>query len=65
MTELKIILTAGNRAVIINRHSEGGFWSNLYVNARDGIANASITALRSTHNTEAGARRWAAKQLAA
>ena len=65
MTNRKITLTVGNRAVVINQHADGGFWSNLYVNARDGIASASITSLRATHATEAGARRWAAKQLAA
>lgn len=57
-------ITQGNYAVVINRQ-DGGFFSNLYVNARNGIDGADITALRATHKTEAGARRWAAKQLAA
>jgi hypothetical protein len=58
----KEILTAGNRAVVINRQGSS-VWANLYVNARNGLAGADITTLRWTGSTMAGARRWASKQL--
>lgn len=58
------IITTGNRAVIINVKGSR-VWANVYVNARNGIENASITALRWTGSTVAGAQRWAAKQLTA
>ena len=39
----------GNRAVAINANGpEGPFWACLYVNARNGIADADITPLRWT-----------------
>ena len=57
-------ITQGNAAVVINAQ-EGHVWANLYVNARDGIEHADITALRWTGKTVSGARRWAKKQLAA
>ena len=58
-----ILTNGGSRAVVINE--QGGLvWANLYVNARDGIANASITPLRWSGRTVKGATRWAAAQLA-
>ena len=60
----KEILTAGNRAVVINRQGSSVL-ANLYVNARNGLAGADITNLRWTGSTMAGARRWASKQLPA
>lgn len=56
------IITEGNAAVVINEQ-DGAVWANLYVNARNGIENADITALRWSGKTRAGALRWAAKQL--
>lgn len=58
------IITNGNRAVVINEQG-GRVWANLYVNARNGMADASITALRWTGKTVAGAKKWAEKQVAA
>jgi len=58
------ILTNGSsRAVVINEQ-DGLVWANLYVNARDGIANASITPLRWSGRTMKGAKRWAETLLA-
>lgn len=56
-------ITKGNRAVVINVQ-DGYVWANLYVNARDGLQNASITPSRWTGRTVNGAKRWADKQLA-
>jgi hypothetical protein len=56
------ILTHENRAVVINEQ-DGLFWANLYVNARNGLANADITLMRWEGKTMNGARRWAEKQL--
>jgi hypothetical protein len=50
-------ITSGNNSVIINEQN-GRVWANLYV-------GDSITALRWTGSTVAGAKRWAAKVLAA
>ena len=58
------IITNGNRAVVINEQ-DGRVWANLYVNARNGLAGADITAQRWTGKTVAGAKVWAAKQVAA
>ena len=60
----KTTLTNGNRAVVIV-NQDGSVFANLYVNARNGIERASITSLRWSGSTMAGAQRWAAKQLAA
>jgi hypothetical protein len=57
-------LTNGSRAVVITEQ-DGFFWANLYVGARNGLADASITSSRWTGKTMAGARRWAAKMLSA
>ena len=46
-----------SRSVCINEQ-EGHYWANLYVNYRE-----TITAIYRRFKTEAGARRWAAKQL--
>lgn len=61
---MQTIKTNGSRAVVINEQN-GYFWANLYVGARNGIEQASITPTRWTGKTMAGALRWAAKQLAA
>jgi hypothetical protein len=58
------IKTNGSRAVVINEQN-GHFWANLYVGARNGLADASITPLRWTGKTMKGAQKWADKQLAA
>jgi hypothetical protein len=58
------IITNGNRAVVIN-NQDGHIWANLYVNARNGLQNASICPSRWTGKTMAGAEKWAAKMLAA
>lgn len=61
---MQTIKTQGNRAVVINEQA-GRVSANLYVNARNGLSNADITAQRWAGSTMAGALRWAAKQLAA
>jgi hypothetical protein len=62
---MKIIKTLGNRAVVINQQENGRVSANLYVNARNGLQGADITALRFVGKTVKGAESWAAKQLAA
>lgn len=61
---MQIIKSAGNRAVVINQQGDK-VWANLYVNARNGIEGASITAQHWCGKTLAGALRWADKQVAA
>ena len=56
------IITKGNSAVVINQQGES-VWANLYVNARNGIENADITALRWNGKTLAGALRWAERNI--
>lgn len=58
------IITKGSRAVVITSQ-DGRVQANLYVNVRDGIANASITPSRWTGKTVKGAEKWAAEKLAA
>jgi len=58
------IITKGNRAVVINEQ-DGRFWANVYVNARNGIKDADITAIRWAGNSMASAKSWAEKQLGA
>lgn len=60
---MTIIKTSGNRAVVINQQGDK-VWANLYVNARNGLQGADITAQRWTGKTVKGAESWAAKQLA-
>lgn len=56
----------GNRAVVIYSNGEGCVFSaRVYVNVRDGIANATATNLARKFNTLKGAEKYAAKQLAA
>jgi hypothetical protein len=56
----------GSRAVVIcSNDPSGPFWACLYVNARKGIQDADITPIRWQGKTLAGAKKWAAKQLAA
>lgn len=59
---MKEIITRENAAVVINQQGES-VWANLYVNARNGLADADITLLSWEGKTLAGARRWAEKQL--
>lgn len=61
---MQTIITQGSRAVVITEQNDH-VWANLYVGARDGLENASITSFRWTGKTLAGAKRWAAKQLSA
>lgn len=63
-TEMQTIKTSGNRAVVIN-DKNGRVWANLYTNARDGIAQASITPIKWNGSSVANAMRWADKILAA
>jgi len=56
------IITKENCAVVINIQSNA-VWADLYVNARNGIQDASITNLRWEGKTVKGAIRWANKQL--
>jgi hypothetical protein len=58
------IITNGSRAVVITEQGSK-VWANLYVNAKNGLADASITSLRWTGKSVAGAKAWAAKQVAA
>ena len=60
---MQIIKTQGNRAVVINVNDTRVF-ATLYVNARDGLQNADITAMRWVGKSVAGAESWAKKQLA-
>lgn len=60
---MQTIIQNGNRAVVINVQGEK-VWANLYVNARNGIQGADITALRWTGKSVAGAQKWAAKVMA-
>ena len=62
-TNYQTIIQNGNRAVVINVQGES-VWANLYVNARNGLQDASITPSRWTGKTVAGAKRWAAKVMA-
>ncbi len=61
---MQTIKTNGSRAVVITEQ-DGFFWANLYVGARNGIENASITPSRWSGKTMAGALKWAEKKLAA
>ncbi len=64
--EVRHIIQNGNRAVVISQNTDGGsVWACLYVNARNGIQTADITALSWNGKTVAGAQKWAAKQLEA
>lgn len=56
------IISQGNSAVVITSQP-GDVVANLYVNARNGIADADITLLRWKGKTMEGALKWAAKQL--
>lgn len=56
------VITKGNRAVVISVQ-ENVVWANLYVNARNGIMDASITTQRWQGKTVAGAKKWAEKVL--
>lgn len=58
------IISNGNRAVVITAQG-GRFETRLYVNARGGMANASATSVCGKFKSAAGAKRWAAKQVAA
>lgn len=58
------IITKGNRAVVISANEVSGpFWATLWVNARNGIQDASITPTRWAGKTMKGAEKWAEKQL--
>jgi hypothetical protein len=56
-------ITSGNRAVVITQQG-AKVWANLYVNARNGLMGADITAQRWDGKTVAGAQMWAARVLA-
>jgi hypothetical protein len=54
-------LLSRNFAVPSSAHDTAAF---VFVNARNGLADASITGLRWSGRTVAGALRWADRQLA-
>jgi len=56
------IITNGSRAAVITQQA-GSIWCNLYVNARNGLENASICPSRWEGKTMKGAQNWAAKML--
>lgn len=62
---MQTVKTKGNRAVVINDQGNGHVWASLYVNARNGLADADITNLSWRGKTIKGAEKWAAKQLEA
>jgi hypothetical protein len=57
------LVQVGNRAVVIGGH-DGNVTACMYVNARNGLADASPVCSKS-FKTVAGARRWADRKLAA
>ena len=56
------IIIKGTRAVVISIQ-ENTVLANLYVNASNGIMDATITTQRWQGKTVAGAKRWADKVL--
>jgi hypothetical protein len=60
---MQTIITRENAAVVI-REQSGHFSATFWVNARNGIQNATITSSRWSGKTLAGAKRWAERQLA-
>ena len=59
----RICIAAGNRAVIAGRNDADSPWhATLYVNTRHGMHDATACITR-RFQSEAGVRRWAAKQL--
>lgn len=59
---MQTIISHENVAVVINeqdKHFSATFW----VNVRDGIHDADITAARWTGKTLAGAKRWAERKI--
>ena len=57
------IISKENVAVVING-APGHFWATFWVNARNGIQDATITPSRWSGKTLAGAQRWADKKIA-
>lgn len=59
-------IASGNRAVVITANDEAGpFSCRVWVNVRDGIANADATLVSCKRASLVGAVKWADKQLAA
>lgn len=60
----RIIIETSNQAVRISTNGDG-YCSSHLVNTRRGIDHPDVVCVNGkNHSTEAGARRWAAKQLA-
>ena len=60
----RIIIEKNNRAVTIAKNGDG-FYSLLLINTQHGVEHWDAQVVNGkAHSTEAGARRWAAKQLA-
>ena len=60
----RITIEADNQAVQISKIGDG-FYSMHLVNTRRGVTHPDTVVVNGkAHSTEAGARRWAAKQLA-
>lgn len=61
---MQTIITHKNVAVVINEQG-GCFSATFWVNARNGIQDATITASRWTGKSLAGAKRWADRTIKA
>lgn len=60
---MQTIVTKGNAAVVIVDNGNGHIFACLYVNARNGLADATITTQSWTGKTMRGAERWAQRML--
>lgn len=58
------IIAHENVAVVIHEQS-GHFSATFWVNARNGMQDATITSARWTGKTMAGAKRWAERKIKA
>lgn len=61
---MQTIISHENVAVVIDEQ-DGHFSATFWVNARNGIHGATITASRWTGKTMAGAKRWADRKIKA
>lgn len=60
---MQTIITHENVAVVV-REQNGHFLATFWVNARNGINDATITSSRWTGKTMAGAKKWADRKIA-
>ena len=63
-TDMQTIIAHENVAVVINGQ-DGHFYATFWVNARNGIQDATITSSRWTGKTMTGAKRWADRKIKA